>query len=414
VRDWVQRHPGHPGTAFLPGAVPSAGDGRFVATMPGDSPALIAVLLPLSGKQQAAGAAVRDGIAAAWFAAGPAATRPRLVVFDTAELGAAAAYDRAINAGAQVVVGPLVREDVTALVNARRGALPVPTLALNSPGIPAGTVPPAFLLEFTLDPEQEARAVARRIAEDGLVRGIALFPDTTWGQRVREAFTSELTAMGSVALTSAQFYGHGSQDFSEPLRAALGRFGGAGERSRDPSKPLPPRNAEAERAAGPQFAFVAATPQAARAIKPQLRFQMTYDVPLYATSDAWDPSARSIVDLDGLVFPEMPWILYDGQGAPELWDALQQDWAAQGRGRLRLYAFGFDAYRLATQLRGNVRFVGVDGLTGALSIDASGRVQRNLVFARIADGEPQAAGAQGQPGFVPEPATNAGGGTRPR
>jgi outer membrane PBP1 activator LpoA protein len=273
-------------------------------------------------------------------------------------------------------------------------------------------VPPAFLLEFTLDPEQEARAVARRIAEDGLVRGIALFPDTTWGQRVREAFTSELTAMGSVALTSAQFYGRVPGFFRTTARRPRS-LRWRGRTQPDPSKPLPPRNAEAERAAGPQFAFVAATPQAARAIKPQLRFQMTYDVPLYATSDAWDPSARSIVDLDGLVFPEMPWILYDGQGAPELWDALQQDWAAQGRGRLRLYAFGFDAYRLATQLRGNVRFVGVDGLTGALSIDASGTCSATSCSHGSQDGEPQAAGAQGQRGFVPEPATNAGGGAIP-
>lgn len=413
VRAWSERHPGHPGTAFLPGAVPRASDGSFVATLPGGSPAMIAVLLPLSGKQQAAGAAVRDGIAAAWFAAGPPATRPRLAVFDTVESGAAAAYERAIGAGAQVVIGPLVREDVAALVNARRGALPVPTLALNSPGTPVGTLPPAFLLEFTLDPEQEARAVAQRIAADGLVRGIALFPDSTWGQRVRDAFTRELAAIGSVALTSAQFYEPGAKDFSEPLRAALGRFGGAGQRSSDPSKPLPPRIADAERAAGPQFAFVAATPQTARAIKPQLRFQMTYDVPLYSTSDAWDPSARAIVDLDGLVFPEMPWILYGGQGAPDLWEALQQDWATQGRGRLRLYAFGFDAYRLATQLRGNVRFVGVDGLTGALSIDASGHVQRNLEFARIEDGKPHAAGAPGHAVFVPEPTMNPSGATVP-
>ena len=28
--------------------------------------------------------------------------------------------------------------------------------------------------------------------------------------------------------------------------------------------------------------------------------------------------------MDGLVFPEMPWLLYGGQGAPELWDAMQE------------------------------------------------------------------------------------------
>ena len=61
------------------------------------------------------------------------------------------------------------------------GALPVPTLALNSSATPDVGPPPAFLLQFALDPAQEARAVARRIAADGLVRGVALFPDSTWG-----------------------------------------------------------------------------------------------------------------------------------------------------------------------------------------------------------------------------------------
>ena len=406
TRSWMQQHPGHPGTGFLPGAV--AGPGAQFAAAPGGAAAVIAVLLPLSGKQQSAGTAVRDGVVAGWFASGTADTRPRLLVFDSAELGAATAYERAVAQGAQAVIGPLVREEVAAVIAARQGALPVPTLALNSPAGPALGPPPAFLVQFSLDPEQEARGIARRIAADSLARGVALFPDSTWGQRVRDAFSSELSAAG-VTLMSAQFYPPGAQDFSEPLRAALGRFGGAGARSLDPAKPLPPRNPEAERAAGPQFAFIAASAPTARAMKPQLRFQMTYDLPIYATSDAWDASVRAAGDMDGLLFPEMPWILNGGQGAPELWDALQQEWAAQGRGRLRLYAFGFDAYRLATQLRGNTRFIGIDGLTGNLTVTVDGHVQRTLEFARVTNGRPQAAGSGAPAAYLPQTTGNAAG-----
>ena len=316
-------------------------------------------------------------------------------MYDTAALGAAAAYQRALAAGARMVVGPLTKEEIAAVVSSQPAGLPVPTLALNSAGTPAGATAPAFLYQFALDPEQEARAVARRIAMDGWVRGVALFPDNTWGQRLHDAFAQELQAAGTVTLMSSQYYAPGAKDFSGPLRAALGRYGGAGDRSSNPNQPLPPRNSVAEQAAGPQFAFVAATPQAARAIHPQLRFQMTYDLPLYATSDAWDPSVRAASDMDGLVFPEMPWLLSGGQGAPELWDALQEDWAARSRGRLRLYAFGYDAFRLAQQLgsSGGVA-AGVDGLTGMLELDrSSGRVQRGLQFARIESGKPQVAGS---------------------
>jgi hypothetical protein len=391
IADWAARHPGHPGLAFLPG-----GDNlRETSVLP--SPVVasrdMALLLPLSGRQQAAGMAVRDGFTAAWFASSSADTRPRVVLYDTAAEGVAAAYQRALAAGAGIVVGPLTKEDILALVAAQPAGLTVPTLALNA-GLPPGAIPPVFLYQFALDPEQEARAVARRIADDGMVRGVALFPESAWGRRLHDAFVGELQATGTVMLMATQFYDSGARDFSGPLRAVLGRYGGAGDRSANPAQPLPARNAAAEQATGPQFVFVAATPSAARAIRPQLRFQMTYDLPMYSTSDAWDPSVRTASDMDGLVFPEMPWLLYGGQGAPELWDAVQADWASRSRGRLRLYAFGYDAFRLAQQLYGSAVAAGVDGLTGLLELNrADGRIERGLQFARIEAGRPQPAGA---------------------
>jgi outer membrane PBP1 activator LpoA protein len=394
VDQWLQRHPGHPGAAFIPGAATSMPN---VVTLGGGQGSSLALLLPLTGKQQAAGVAVRDGFAAAWFASSAAAARPRLEIYDTA-LGAVPAYQRAIAEGARTVVGPLTKEDINAVVAAYASGLPVPTLALNTVG-PEGSTPPAFLYQFALDPEQEARAVARRIADDGLVRGVALFPDNAWGQRLQSAFVQELQATGTVTLLSSQRYSAGAKDFSAPLRSALGRYGGAGDRSSNANQPLAARNAAAEQAAGPQFAFIAATPQAARAIRPQLRFQMTYDLPLYTTSDAWDPSVRAAADMDGMIFPEMPWLLSAGQGAPELWDAIQTEWSARARGRLRLYAFGHDAFRLTQQFgTDTVVAAGVDGLTGVLELNLrDGRVQRSLQFARIEGGKPQAAGTSVAP-----------------
>jgi outer membrane PBP1 activator LpoA protein len=391
IADWVARHPAHPGLEFLPGSERPRPAG--VSSAPGAASSSMALLLPLTGRQQAAGLAVRDGFTAAWFASSTADARPRVVLYDTASEGVAAAYQRALAAGAGIVVGPLTKEDILALVAARPAGLPVPTLALNS-GLPPGAAPPAFLYQFALDPEEEARAVARRIASDGLVRGVALFPDSAWGRRLHDAFVGELQATGTVTLTATQFYEPGARDFSGPLRAALGRYGGAGDRSANPAQPLPARNALAEQATGPQFAFVAATPPVARAIRPQLRFQMTYDLPLYSTSDAWDPSVRTASDMDGLVFPEMPWLLLGGQGAPELWDAVQTDWSSRSRGRLRLYAFGYDAFRLAQQLANSGVAAGVDGLTGLLELNrADGRIERGLQFARVEGGRPQPAGA---------------------
>jgi hypothetical protein len=381
--DWRTRHPNHPGTALLAASV-TAGPGQPGApvALPVGQPAAVALLLPLSGRQAAAGIAVRAGFLAGYLDRPDVS--PRILVYDTAAIGAAAAYQKALADGAQFVVGPLTKDDISAIA---AGQIPVPTLALNSY---TGASTPPFLFQFTLDPEQEAREAARRIAADGHSRGIALFPRSPWGERLYAAFTAELQATG-VELMGAQYYDPGTRDFSGSLRAALGRYAGAGDRKS--GQPAPQRDATAEAGSGPQFAFIAATAQAARALRPQLRFQMTYDLPVYATSDAWDPSTRAASDLDGMTFPEMPWILHDGQGATALWNVLQREWASEARGRLRLYAFGYDAVELMAELRAGRTTTAVEGLSGRLTFGPEGRVQRELDWARIEGGRPQPIGA---------------------
>lgn len=385
LAEWRGRHATHPGIALLPQAIEAtAGGSGGVVTLPSQPAASIALLLPLSGKFAASAVAVRDGFLAAALAE-PAAGRPTIQVRDTASLGAAAVYAQAVAGGAQAVAGPLTREEVAALVASQQ--IPVPTLALNAT---AGGSPPPFLFQFTLDPEQEARLVARRIATDGRTRGIALYPRSDWGSRVQAAFEAELAQAG-VELSASSYYDPGAKDFSGPLRAALGRFGGAADR--DPKGGLKPRDPVAEARDGPQFAFVAASGSTARALAPQLRFQMSYELPIYATSDAIDASGRPGVDLEGTTFPEMPWILYGGQGAPELWDAVQREWASTARGKWRLYAFGYDAYRILRNLDGAARGIGVDGLTGRLTIAADGRVLRDMDWAQVQGGRTAVAGA---------------------
>ena len=390
--DWRERHPNHPGGEFLPEADAAAASAMAaLPTGPADS---IVLLLPLSGRLQTAGRAVRDGFLAAALADLPE-RRPKIELLDTAELGAAAAYARALELGAGAVAGPLMKEDVAALLSLK--SLPVPTLALNSIAVDS---PPAFLFQFALDPEQEARAAARRIARDGRVRGIALFPTGAWGERLHAAFTDEARAAG-LELTSVQFYDPSARDFSGPLRSALGRFGGAGDRG--PKGAPVKRDGAAEALAGPQFAFLAASAASTRALVPQLRYQMAYELPVYATADALEPGARAVPDLDGMTFPEMPWILFGGIGAQELWDVLHAERSAAVRGRLRLYAFGFDAYGLLRSLNSAARGIPVTGLSGRLAIGPDGRIQREIEWARVEGGQPQPASAILLPALPGEP-----------
>jgi outer membrane PBP1 activator LpoA protein len=67
----------------------------------------------------------------------------------------------------------------------------------------------------------------------------------------------------------------------------------------------------------------------------------------------------------------------------------------RARGRGRLYAFGFDAYRLVPLLKAGRfgREHAVPGMTGLLSVDEHGRVHRELDWARVSNGKATPLGA---------------------
>jgi outer membrane PBP1 activator LpoA protein len=147
-----------------------------------------------------------------------------------------------------------------------------------------------------------------------------------------------------------------------------------------------------------EFIFAPAQASTERLLRPQLRFHYAGDVPTYATSDAFEPDPRANQDLEGLMFPDMPWML--GSDLADAVRAATRDaWPSGGPRRGRLFAFGFDAYRLAIGLRERTatNSVSVDGLTGHLSVDADRRVHRELNWAQIHNGEIRVLPASGQP-----------------
>src|SRR5690606_19093346 len=91
-------------------------------------PPQIALVLPLTGRQAANGIPVRDGFLAALLQQ-EQSRRPLVNVYDSAAMGATTAYRRAIADGAQFIVGPLLKDEVTAL--AASNDVAVLTLALN-------------------------------------------------------------------------------------------------------------------------------------------------------------------------------------------------------------------------------------------------------------------------------------------
>jgi outer membrane PBP1 activator LpoA protein len=392
---WRASYPAHPATELLaqalPGAMPLAGRLRHVA-----------LILPLSGAAGSYAGVVRSGFEFALQQL-PAEARPEVQAYDTGALPVDQALRQARADGNDFAVGPLTRQEVEVAAGAAAG---LPLLALNFLSVDR-TAPPG-MAQFALSPEDEARAVARRLLAAGQKHGAALAPASDWGSRVLAAFTQELQAGGG-ALTAQASYDPAGHDYGAPIREVLATDQSYARR-RNLELLLGQRFEFEPRArADLDFIFAPGQPVNARLVRQQLRFQYAGNVPVYSTSDAYAPDGGvSNQDLEGMVLPSMPWLV-PGEGSTAALRSTAE--AAAGDStewQSGLYAFGYDACQLALALAaagGDPRRVHVAGLTGDLTVGGDGRVHREPYWARInRNGEPKPVGVPANlPSGAPTP-----------
>jgi outer membrane PBP1 activator LpoA protein len=86
----------------------------------------------------------------------------------------------------------------------------------------------------------------------------------------------------------------------------------------------------------------------------------------------------------------MPWMVSADPVTGRIRDAVREAWPARTARRDRLYAFGFDAYRLVPALRSNSLSASneIAGVTGKLRLDDHNRIRRELDWAQIKNGVP--------------------------
>jgi hypothetical protein len=374
---WLADHPGHPAIEVVRSQLLGEQPQPLAAQ------AHIALLLPITGSVGPLAASVRDGFLTAYYQT-PAQQRPVVRVYDTgSEQSVADQIAAATQAGADIIVGPLMRQGVAAAAADRMQRPPL--LALNF--LPDGQLAPPLFFQFALSPVEEAKLVARRVLSDGHHLGIAIVPAGELGSRELGAFTQQLQSGGGTLLAST-LIDVSEADYSDRIKQVLGI-----EQSRarlDRLESLLGTRLEfvPRRRDDIQFIFAPASAAVERLLQPQLRFFYAGGIAAYATSDAFEPDQRANQDLDGLTFPEMPWML----GSPlaeAVRSAASQAWPAGGPSRGSLFAFGFDAYRIAETLRENraPSSLNLSGLTGGLTLDADGRIQRQLIWAQLRNGE---------------------------
>jgi len=338
-------------------------------------PARLAVLLPMSGTLASAGQSVRDGFLAAYYA--ETRQRPTLKFYDSAGTGAGAqaAMSKALADEAQMIVGPLTREEVNAVIGSA-GALP--TITLNRGSQP----PPKGSASFALLPEDEGAFAADRLADRGIKHVLVIASRADSAQRSVSAFKAQLQSRGGGVVGEVPVQGE-IPDLSAQLSGFM-----AG-------------------ATPPQAVFLALDAGPARTIAAQLKGSALAPLPKVATAQILNGGGgKGDAELDGIEYPDLPWLLGQGGGLPESGALAKSLPGARGGGQ-RLFAFGADAWRLVAYFERlyNDPSATIQGATGELQIAIHGGVTRSPAWAVFS-------GGHGRPAPAVAPAPRDGGAAR--
>lgn len=321
-------------------------------------PAKLAVLLPMSGELETAAGPVRDGLLAAYYA--ERRIKPELVFYDTAGTpsGAISARDRAIAEGADQILGPLGRDEVSVLF----GSSPaVPLLALNR----GNTAPPDNAADFSLAPEDEGTAAAAYVLGRNARQVLVLSNGDDHARRSVDAFRKALEAGGGAIAATVVITGEEPGDQTPALRAAATREGGI------------------------DAVLFALRGNEARLVTPQLFASGLGQKLLVANSQLSSGTGKSDEDvaLDGIAFTTENWTLRGVPGLPSP-ATLAGDLPTARGPAARLFAFGYDAWLLSSYLQHLAAdpAASVEGATGRLSLDPSGNVVRVPAWATFRGG----------------------------
>ncbi|MCC7079970.1 MAG: penicillin-binding protein activator [Burkholderiales bacterium] len=325
------------------------------ASEAGAAPARLGVLLPLSSPVfgKAADAVKRGFDHAARMA--PAGAFD-ITFYATSEdpQSIVTGFHQAMLEAPRLLVGPLTRNGVTAVIQRVQPTIPV--LVLN---VPQGNAPlPERFFAFSLNAEAEARQVAQMAFADGRRSALTLADPQALAQRVQRAFVEEFARLGGRVVAEFAY-----RDTVADLLALR------------------------EAATGGQCdaVFLALSAAHARLV----RGYVDGPAQTYATSRILqgEPDRLRDAELNGVRFVAMPWFVQPDHPAVMLY--------ARGSSRPpaatdmeKLYAFGIDAYRLASALLNGSDLARepLDGVTGRIGLAADRHFVRSLTAAQFVDG----------------------------
>lgn len=343
INNWRAQYPNHSAVNVMPSELQSINS--YQQTQLNN----IALLLPLSGDAQVLGQIIKGGFDEA---KGNSGVQVQVLDTDSADINALIA--QAKQNGANVIVGPLLKERVDALANSPE-INGVNVLALNA-GANVRALPQVCY--YALSPESEAKAAAEKMFRDGQKTAYVSTPQDDFGQRAAEAFTTRWRQLtGNDA--DVRYY-NSSEDAIAGIQSTGANQGGL---------------------------YILGNPDQVYDIKQGIDGTPLKGVfGIYTSSRSNSPANGSDYNtaMEGVKFSEIP-LLADPSS-----DEYQKaaNLAASDFQRMRLYAMGADAWLLANKFNEVSKVPGykVSGLTGNLSAGQNCNIDRSLSWLQYRNG----------------------------
>ncbi len=380
LAQWRRLYPLHPaGNAFLE---------ETTASLPVElhPPKQLALLLPLDGPYRPPARAVQHGVLAHLFESHTGVDL-RVYPVDAGPEHIVERYRAAVDDGADWVAGPLLKAQVTQLLDQE---LPVPVLALNTPEDARVSATRPGLFHFALSPEDEATQMARLMWQRGVERALLILPQDDRGQRVERAFRQAYEQLGGLTVATGR-YNPARSDHSAMLKGLL-QLQASRQRKRSLQRLLGrPLEFEPRARDDVDGIFLFANATQARQLRPQLKFHRAGHLPVFATSAVYQgrPNPEQDRDLDGVTFCDMPWLHNMGDREPRR-ETLARQLPKAGGSLGRFHALGLDILPLLSYLpwmQEHPEFR-LPAATGQLRLEGQ-HIRRDLTCFRFRKGLPE-------------------------
>ncbi len=383
LKNWSLQYAEHPAINYLSTETLSLRDAEFLA------PKKVALIVPLSGRLAAVGGAIRDGFVAGYFQSRlEHGEQPEIIVYDSANGDSMERiYQDALAAGAEMVIGPLLKKNIDQLI--QFNAMPIPTMVLNRLNMEYA---PANMYQFGLPVEDEAAQIARYAIRKGQMRAFVINAEPSVGYRATQSFVKTYEQLGGSVAQVADI--SKNEDPKEAITRLLG-VDKVEQRTNELQNLLNiPIESSGQGSAHADAIFLISDIKRARIIKPYLNYYYAYNLPLYATSNIYTgrSNAHTDNDLSGIMFTDAPWMLETSSKIRSLKRDLAKTLPKTQRSLGRFFALGHDAFVLIPEL-GQLSALpdaAIDGLTGILSMDPYGKIKRQLAWGHFEKGQVKA------------------------